>query len=79
MKVTFAYLKTELIKSAATPKAVAFAEKIAAQIEARGAAWIDSNAAALKISGNIEALEKFAPVADNRAFFLSAWQLALAK
>jgi hypothetical protein len=78
-QITFEYIRAELIKSAGSDKARAFAEKIAAQVEARGVEWIESNREALKIGSTIEALEKFAPVSDNRNWFLAAWQVALAK
>ena len=78
-QVTFEYLRGELIKSAVSDKAKAFAERIASQIEARGSEWIESHKDALKISSTVEALETIAPVADNRNWFLAAWQVALTK
>ena len=70
-------LADELLRTAATEKAQAFAEKIIASVRARGAQWMADHAVELQI---LDAADKrFCPVADNRNFYMSALQMALLK
>lgn len=73
----FNTLADELLRTAATEKAQAFAEKIIASVRARGAQWMADHAVELQI---LDAADKrFCPVADNRNFYMSALQMALLK
>lgn len=72
----FESIVTELAKIAPTPKAVAFVEKLAAQIRARGDSWIEANEIALHINSDAE--NQYFEVSANRLFFLERWQVALA-
>lgn len=67
-----------IVDSATNPAARAFAEKVVAQVTARGEAWIEAHKDALKVRGPAYGPESEAPTADNRGFFLTHWQLALA-
>lgn len=67
-----------IINAAPTAKARAFAEKLVAQVKARGQEWIEANADALQVRLPVWGAESAAPTADNRLFFLTHWQLALA-
>lgn len=67
-----------IINAAPTAKARAFAEKLVAQIKARGPEWIETHTDALQVRLPVWGPESVAPTADNRLFFLSHWQLALA-
>ena len=67
-----------ILISAPTPAARAFAEKVITQITARGEAWIEEHKDDLKVRGPIYGPESEAPTADNRTYFLTHWQLALA-
>ncbi|MBP7253976.1 MAG: hypothetical protein KBA75_10905 [Alphaproteobacteria bacterium] len=81
----FEALSAELIRSGATPKAAAFAEKISAQVRAMGAEWIEANALKLHVAltpeitqpGTVEYTNAIAPVCDNRAYYISEWQAVL--
>ena len=73
----FESIAAELVRVAPNEKAAAFAKKVADQIRARGAQWIESNVAALKIQ--LPADKQYFPVADNRIFFMTEWQAALLK
>lgn len=65
-----------LMASAATEKAAAFAGKTIAAVRARGAEWIFANAQDLRVT--FVPGDAF-PVADNRNFYLGAFQMALVK
>lgn len=71
----FASLSALLIQSAPTQKAVDFANKVIAQIEARGSEWVAKNAAELQLLSDHK--NDFCPVADNRVFFMTKFQTAL--
>lgn len=71
----FNSIAAEVIASATSDKARAFAEKVVASIAARGESWIEKNAAALSVTLSADQLRDAAPVADNRLFFLKKWQL----
>lgn len=66
-----------VISSGSTPKAKEFAQTLVSKIEAKGEAWIESNFTKLGLFSDFESLEKNAPVADNRIFYIKKWQLAL--
>jgi len=87
MKYTqnFEAVVTELIRTAPTPKAVAFAEKISCQIRAMGSDWIEANALKLHVAltpeivvpGTPEYSAAVAPICDNRNYYISQWQALL--
>ena len=70
----FESVSAQLIASAPTEKAAAFAEKITTSIRARGAAWIHAHVAELQIYSDEK--NSFCPVADNRMYFIAAFQSA---
>lgn len=72
----FHSIAAELINSAASDKARAFAEKIVLQIEAKGEEWINAHKAQLYITMHASQ-QTAAPVADNRVWYLGKWQMAL--
>lgn len=74
----FNSIAAELIASAPTEKARAFAEKVAAQVAAKGDEWIVANVFKLACEMSADMTRHTAPVADNRLFFMQKWQLALA-
>jgi len=74
----FNSIAAELIASAPTEKARAFAEKVIGLVNARGADWIEANAIKLHVTLSADQVRASAPVADNRIFFMQKWQLALA-
>ncbi len=67
-----------ILESATTPAAHAFAAKVIGQIAARGEEWIEEHKEDLKVRGPVYGPESEAPTADNRTYFLTHWQLALA-
>lgn len=77
----FATLATLLLATAPSQKALEFAHRTIARVEARGAKWMADNAVALQILSPYWAPEADAaqglPVADNRAFFMGQLQIAL--
>lgn len=73
----FKGIAAELIATVSSDKGRVFWQGLADQIEARGAEWIEANAAALNIRISAEAARPNAPVSDNRMFFLNAWKKAL--
>ncbi len=72
----FNSLAALLISTAASDKARAFAEKIIAQVRARGAQWMADNAVAMQILDAADG--RFCPVADNRNYYMAKLQTALA-
>lgn len=76
--INFRSIAKEVIESAPSEKARAFAEKVIGQIEARGQEWIMSHAAALHCELSADECRNMAPVSDNRLFFMQNWQMALA-
>jgi hypothetical protein len=74
----FEGIAAALEAAAPTEKGRTFAAKIAAQIRANGAEWIEANHVSLHIDMSVKECEELAPVADNRLFFMQEWQLALA-
>lgn len=77
----FASLAELLLATAPSQKALDFAQRTIARVEARGAEWMASNAVTLQILNPYWAPEVDAaqglPVADNRAFFMGQLQIAL--
>lgn len=74
----FNSIAAEVIASATTEKARAFAEKVVAAITANGDEWIVANASKLHVTLSADSVRQTAPVADNRLFFVQKWQMALA-
>lgn len=74
----FKSIAEEVIASAASEKARTFAEKVVGSVLARGEEWITENSGALHVGLNADQIRSSAPAADNRLFFLSKWQMALA-
>ena len=77
----FGTLKALLLATAPSQKAVDFANRVFAQVEAKGAAWMARNAAELQIISAYGSVEEDrrspAPVADNRPYFMGKLQTAL--
>jgi len=73
----FNFVANELVKSAATPKAADFANKVIGQIESRGDEWIEANIDVLGLKHFNIACNSVAPVADNRIFWMTKFQIAL--
>lgn len=77
----FATLAALLLATSPSQKATDFANRMIAQVEARGAEWMASNAAELQIISAYGSVEEDrrspAPVADNRAYFVGKLQMAL--
>lgn len=71
----FEEIAKQLIASAATPKAAAFAEKTISAVRAKGAEWIADHAQALRITFVPSA--DFFPVGDNRNYYMAEFQMAL--
>lgn len=74
----FESVVAELIGSAATDKARAFAIKVTDQARARGAEWLKANEFQLCISMPASQ-QVMMPVADNRLYIITQFQLALNK
>jgi len=70
----FEEIAKQLIASAATPKAAAFAEKTIIAVCAKGAEWIFANAQKLRVT--FVPGELF-PVRDNRNYYMAEFQMAL--
>jgi hypothetical protein len=68
-----------LISSAATGKAQDFVVKLYNQILARGDEWLQDNKDALAIRHDADWYDSFAPVQDNRLWYIAQWQIALNK
>lgn len=75
----FRSIVSALKDEAPSEKSRQFVGKLASQIEARGAEWMQKNATRLHITLSAEQCAEVAPVEDNRLFFLKEWQLALAE
>lgn len=75
----FESVAAELIDSASTEKARAFAQKIVDAARAKGDEWLEANKFELMISISAEDCEKGFPIRDNRAVILSKFQLLLNK
>lgn len=71
----FESIAQQLMVSAATEKAAAFAEKTIAAVRAKGAAWILQNAQELRVTF-VPSKNTF-PVADNRNYYIAAFQMAV--
>lgn len=67
-----------LYNEAPSDKARAFTEKLAAQIRAKGEDWIAARVTELHISDAEVSDSAYCPIEDNRLFYLTQWQLALA-
>ena len=65
--------------ASSSPKATAFLNRLVAQINARGEAWIIDNALPLQIIHSAEDWADLCPVGDNRLFYIQKFQMALAK
>ncbi len=70
----FEEISSQLISSAATEKARTFAEKTINAVHAKGAEWIFTNAQELQVT--FVPGDMF-PVADNRNYYMAAFQRAL--
>lgn len=70
----FEAISSQLIASASTEKARAFAEKTINAVRAKGAEWIFTNAQELQVT--FVPGEMF-PVRDNRTYYMAAFQMAL--
>lgn len=70
----FKSIASQLISSAATEKAGAFAEKTINAVRAKGAEWIFANSQELQVT--FVPGEMF-PVRDNRNYYMAAFQMAL--
>lgn len=68
-----------LFNEAPSEKARAFVEKIAGQIRAKGDEWIADHLSDLHITEAEVSDQAIVPIEDNRLFYISQWQLALAK
>lgn len=75
----FNLIATELLASASSEKARAFAEKVIKQAASKGDEWITARAKELALSHSPAELASISPVADNRLWFLTKWQTALAQ
>lgn len=73
----FNTLAAELIRTAPSEKALAFAEKIITDVRARGTQWMAENATELQILDVADTT--FCPVEDNRNYYMAALQVALIK
>ncbi len=71
----FESIAAELVRVSPSQKAADFATRIADQIRAKGAEWIEVNEFKLAISS--AAADQYFDVASNRLFFLEKWQVAL--
>jgi len=75
----FESVVAELISSASTDKARAFAIKITDQARVRGTEWLEANQHKLCIASHASFQAKCAPIADNRLHVLANFQTCLAK
>lgn len=79
----FSTLKALLLATAPSQKAIDFATRVFAQIDAKGADWIARHAAELQVIGSYGSVEEDrrspAPVADNRPYFMAKLQTALSR
>jgi hypothetical protein len=77
----FATLASLLVATAPTEKALDFARRTIARVEAKGARWMAANAVTLQILSPYWAPEvdadQLTPVADNRGYFMAQLQVAL--
>jgi len=77
----FNTLKSLLLATAPSQKAIDFANRVFAQIEERGPEWMAEKAAELQILSPYGSVEEDrrspAPVADNRPYFMSKLQSAM--
>jgi hypothetical protein len=73
----FEEISRQLMASAPTEKAAAFADKIIRGVRAKGAEWIAARAFDLQV--NFVPGHEMFPVADNRTYYISRWQMALLK
>lgn len=78
----FGTLKSLLLATAPSQKAIDFANRVFDQIEARGAEWMAANAVQLQILSPARSLEDDlrtdAPsVGENRPYYMAALQVAL--
>ena len=73
----FESIASALHDEAPSEKARAFVEKIASQVRAKGAEWIESHISQLHIEHDAEWHDSVAPVEDNRIWWLTEWQVAL--
>src|SRR5574341_124094 len=71
----FESIAAELVRVAPTEKAAAFAKKVADQVRARGAEWVEANVTALQCYSSAE--DQYFEVSANRLYFLEKWQMAL--
>ena len=71
----FETIAQQLCASAASEKALAFAEKTINAVRAKGAEWMQGNAQELRIT--FVPSENTFPVRDNRNYYLGAFQMAL--
>lgn len=71
----FETIAQQLIASATTEKAAAFVEKTIAAVRAKGAEWIFDNAQELRVT--FVPSENTFPVADNRNYYITAFQMAV--
>ena len=67
-----------LFNEAPSEKARDFVKKIADKIRAKGDEWIEAHVHDLHITDAEVSDQSLAPIEDNRLFYLSQWQLALA-
>lgn len=70
----FETIAQQLMASAATEKAAAFAEKTIVAVRAKGAEWIFANAQELRVT--FVPGDAF-PVSDNRNYYIAAFQMAV--
>ena len=68
-----------LFNEAPSEKARAFVEKLAAQIRAKGDEWIAAHVHDLHITDAEISDQAIVTIEDNRLFYISQWQLALAQ
>ena len=68
-----------LFNEAPSEKARVFVNKIADQIRAKGDEWIVANERALHITEGDISDQSIAPIEDNRVWYITEWQMALAK
>ena len=68
-----------LFNEAPSEKARVFVNKIADQIRAKGDEWIVANERALHIAESDISDQSIAPIEDNRVWYMTEWQMALAK
>lgn len=71
----FEEISRQLMASAPTERAAMFADKIISGVRAKGGEWIAQRAFDLQV--NFVPGEAMFPVADNRTYYISRWQMAL--